>query len=174
MKVTHSDLTTDNVKLQSGELRLKTAVILSYTPNCFGLLILVLIHLIAVYLVCTPSCKWTRSIATHSTEDSYISGSNSFSSKEQYCCFQEPVTLGVTYFSQEEIDSSLLFISIVILIFFKKPTGQITSNTVSHLCGSLLSLCANPAFVSLFPSCSYASSGCKIKSCICSLQRVSL
>lgn len=49
-------------------------------------------------------------VAAHSMEGSYISGSNSFSGKQQYCCFQEPVTLGVTYLSQEETDSSLLFI----------------------------------------------------------------
>ena len=34
--------------------KVKTAVILSYIQNCFGLLILALIHLIPVYLVCTP------------------------------------------------------------------------------------------------------------------------
>jgi len=54
MKVTHNDLTTSNIEIQSSELRLKTAVILSYIQNGFGLSILVLIHLIAVYLVCTP------------------------------------------------------------------------------------------------------------------------
>lgn len=84
------------------------------------------------------------------------------------------MALGVTYFSQEQIESSLLFISIGVLIFYEKPPGHTTSNTVSHLCGPLFSLCAKPAFLSLLSSCSYVRSGCKIKSCSCSLQKVSL